>query len=266
MDCHFFCHCCIQYLLRFASFSFLFWFSYWTDKCLWCSLFIVYVYRNKQLSLKKWKYINVVFTACFCCPQMVKKSITAALRSNIVPYLCVCIYFLAFACVWCLEGWLKPKIATWWCIQSITITLSDLVDPSSLHASLKLSLSSPLHLTECLHPFSHLASSLRHLPALWGRFVCICLRQSNPWPPGSWVRGLSMGLYQTGQLAWLNQMQLRRLRLALSVYEAWPRVEASNVNNGGVGDSLESSSLQTCSRSDPDLSLPAGRGSSGFFF
>lgn len=142
---------------------------------------------------------------------------------------------LACACVRCLEGWLKPKIASWWCIQSITITLFDLVDLSSRHPSLKLSLSSYLRLTECPHPFSHLASSLHHLPVLWGRFVRVCLRGPTPWPPGSRLRGLRVGQYQTGQLARLNQMQLRRLRLALSVREAGPRLEASDVNNGGVG-------------------------------
>lgn len=62
------------------------------------------------------------------------------------------------------------------------------------------------------------------------------------------MRGLSLGPYQTGQLAWLNHMQLQRLRLALSGHEAGPREESSDVNNGGVGGSPKSSSLQTCSR------------------
>lgn len=220
------------------------------------------------------------FTQCFCLQKGIFFSVTLSARTlsdpnlakrnswssavPFMPYLCACMCPLACACVWCLEGWLKPKIATWWCIQSITITLSDLVDPSSRHASLKLSLSSPLRLPECLRPFSHLASSLCHLPVLWGRFVRVCLRQSTPWPPGGWVRGLSLGPYQTGQLARLNQMQLRRLRLALSVHEVGPRVEASDVNNGGVGGSLESCSLQTCSRSNA-LGLIALHLWEGFF-
>ena len=98
------------------------------------------------------------------------------------------------ACAKRLEGWLKPKIATRWCIQSITLTLSDLVDLSSLHSSLKLSLSSPLLLTERLHPFSHPVSSLCHLPALWGRARASASASADPfdlwgakWEASAWA-------------------------------------------------------------------------------
>lgn len=65
------------------------------------------------------------------------------------------------------------------------------------------------------------------------------------------MRGLTLGLYQTGQLARLNQMQLRRPRLALSAPGAGGHGKRrSDVNNGGVGGSPESSSLQTRSCSN----------------
>jgi len=47
-----------------------------------------------------------------------------------------------------------------------------------------------------------------------------------------------------GQLAWLNQMQLQQLCLVLSVHEAGPWVEASAVNNGGVGAHLRAAAFR----------------------
>jgi len=124
--------------------------------------------------------------------------------------------------------------------------LRPLLTPSSLHPSLKVS---PVRLTECLRPFFSCGIISPSPAPCSGDGLRSSVRVCRPldlrgaeWEVSVWAP------YQTGQLARLNQMRLRRLRLALSVREARPRREASDVNNGGAGGSPESGGLQTRSR------------------
>lgn len=97
-------------------------------------------------------------------------------------------------------------------VQSLTtvILLDSIVSPFSTSSWI------------CASIFSHVARLLHHLAMLRGWFVRVCLHLLTPWPPQSWVRALRLGLYQSGQLARLIQMQLHQLWLVLSGHKARP--------------------------------------------